>query len=120
MLPVHIDEEAGDIDTKASNAVYGIKGGRDIAHQYVHSWFAIFMFQKDRYTFGGCMCDYFTHATNEPIACLDIVTLKVVIVAFSSRPDNEMSAKSSSEIYTPFERLNAPAAQCWIGIDEHS
>ncbi len=66
------------------------------------------------------MRDYFTHTTNEPIPCLDIVTLKVVIVAFSARPDNEVSAKNSSEIYTPFERLNAPAAQRWIGIDEHS
>ena len=120
MLPVHIDLEAGGIDTQATYAVDGVEGGRNIAHEYVHGRFAIFVLQEDRYAFGSCMRDYFTHTTYKQIPRLSILALEVVVIAFCTRPDDEVGTKCSGEVNTALERLNSFATQRRIGIDECS
>src|SRR6266566_3233537 len=120
MLPVHVDLQERCIDSQAAYAVNSIERSGDIAHQNIHGWFAVFVFQEHRYTFIGCVSYHFTYSIDKQVPCLRVLSLEVIVVALRAGPDDEVRPQRSRQVNAALQRLDTLAPQCQVRIDERS
>src|SRR5207248_1250510 len=102
------------------NAVNSVQTGRNVTHQNIHRRFTVFMLQEHGNTLRRRVSHHFTNAFDKLVPCISIVTLEVVVITLSTRPDNEVCAQSRREVYPTFERINTLTPQGLIRIDKSS
>src|SRR6266566_7468058 len=120
MLPVHVDLKERRIDSQAAHAVNGVERGSDVAHQNIHSRFAVFVFQEHRYTFISCVSYHFTYSIDKQIPRLRVLSLEVIVVALRAGPDDEVRPQRSCQVNAALQRLDTFTPQRQVRIDERS
>ncbi len=109
VLPVHVDQEARSVDSQTANTVNGVEGGGNIAHENVHSRFAVFVFQEDRHSLRRSVCHHFAHAIDKLVPGVGVFALEIVVVAFSAGPDDKVCSQRGGEINAPLECVDTSA-----------
>src|SRR5258708_21648253 len=107
MLPVHVDQQARRINSQASDTIDGVEGRGNVAHQDIHRWLAVFVFQQDRNSLGCSMCHYLSDAIDKLIPGGSILALEVIVIPLCTRPDDKVCPERGGKLTTPVKDVDA-------------
>ncbi len=120
VLPVHVDEQVDRIHACIAHLLDREQRHADVAHENLHRRFAVLVLQKDLDAARVCVVHQFRDRRDEARPCFAVGPLKGIVVPFGTGPNDEVRLQLACEVNATLQRVNAPAAQGVVRVDERA